>query len=132
MILSKERLASKREDILNALRSAGRKGLTNQELSKIALRYGGYIGLLYEAGYVINKINLKNGLFKYILVSEPKEELKIEKSAFDLLKEKVDEYGLVDSLKLDEIIERIGVSVRYNAGTHKKRALLNKQIGEVI
>ena len=53
------------------LRDAGEDGVTNAEMSKVSLRYGGHINELYRKGYKIKKFNLDGGLFRYILISEP-------------------------------------------------------------
>ena len=37
--------------VLTALRSVGKEGITNVELSKVNIRYGGYLGILYQQGY---------------------------------------------------------------------------------
>lgn len=118
------RLESQRETILSKLRSAGGKGLTNEALSKIALRYGGAIGQLYQLGYVIDKVNLGQGLYKYILISEPKEEISTHVKAQDLLLDAVNSKSLITSQELGRLIEDLGLSVRYKAGTHKESAKL--------
>jgi hypothetical protein len=66
-----KRLITQRQKIISALKEAGSEGLTNSELSKISLRYGGHLGDLYRKGYKIEKYNLDGGLYNYILISEP-------------------------------------------------------------
>jgi hypothetical protein len=66
-----KRLTTQKQKIINALKVAGSEGVTNVELSKISLRYGGHLGNLYRQGYKIKKNNLDGGLFQYILISEP-------------------------------------------------------------
>jgi hypothetical protein len=66
-----ERLITQKQKIINALRLAGAEGVTNAELSKISLRYGGHLGNLYRQGYKILKYNLDGGLYKYVLIAEP-------------------------------------------------------------
>lgn len=66
-----KRLITQRQKFINALKEAGSEGLTNVELSKISLRYGGHLGDLYRKGYNIQKYNLDGGVFKYVLISEP-------------------------------------------------------------
>lgn len=117
-----ERLNDKRTDILVALRMAGHKGLTNVDLSKITLRYDGYLGKLYELGYVIEKTNLDNGLYNYVLTREPEVENYELPKAVDVLLEKVALRGSVTQEELSKLIENIGVSIRYKAGTHQKSA----------
>lgn len=109
---------TKETQILNALRSVGSNGITNVELSDIALRYGGYLGKLYEKGYKIEKERLGNGVFKYTLISEPEVEFKSKMSALDKLLKAVENVGSVDSNQLKNLMESLRVSVRNNAGTH--------------
>lgn len=66
-----KRLITQRQKIINALKEAGSEGMTNAELSKISLRYGGHLGDLYRKGYKITKQNLDGGLYKYVLIAEP-------------------------------------------------------------
>jgi hypothetical protein len=116
--MSNDRITGKRSEILFALKHAGSKGATNVELSKIALRYGGYLGTLYEQGYKIEKQNLGNGVFNYILISEPKEHVDKPK-AIDVLFDKIGgKFVTVEDLK--SMFEDIGLSIRYKAGTHQQ------------
>lgn len=112
-------MVGKREDILFVLRNSGRRGVTNVELSKIALRYGGYLGSLYEQGYKINKEHLGNGVFNYVLVSEPKGKVIEKPKALDLL---IDTIGnkFISGEDLVSMFEEIGLSVKYKAGTHQQ------------
>jgi hypothetical protein len=122
MFEMEQRMRGKRQEILRALRNAGRRGLTNVELSKIALRYGGYLGKLYELGYEIKKEHLGNGLFNYVLVKEPEVERTEIPKAVDYLLEEVALRGEVTAEELGQLIENLGVTVRYKAGTHQKTA----------
>lgn len=110
---------TKRSEILMALRFANAKGVTNVELSKIALRYGGYLGKLYELGYVIEKESLGNGVYNYVLVEEPTEEVTSFTSAYELLVSAVEQRGSIDSTQLAEFINGLGLQVKYKAGTHQ-------------
>lgn len=114
----KERIIKKTEQILNALRTAGLKGLTNSELSKIALRYGGSLGELYKKGYTISKESLGEGLYRYWLVSEPSVEAVREK-AIDVLLSNVKSFGLVDAEQLLSIMNNSNIAVKYKANTYK-------------
>ncbi|UUV46515.1 hypothetical protein [Bacillus phage vB_BanS-Thrax3] len=114
----KQRIAKKREQVLNALREAGSQGITNAELSIIALRYGGYLGKFYELGYKIDKESLGDGLYRYTLVSEPETLVKREK-AIDLLLEEVDKHGMVNKNDLLAILENKNIAVKYKANTYK-------------
>ena len=65
------RILTQKQKVINALKEAGSKGMTNAELSKISLRYGGQLGTLYREGYKIKKYNLDGGLYNYVLIAEP-------------------------------------------------------------
>jgi hypothetical protein len=101
-----KRLITQRQKIIAALQDAGFEGMTNVELSKISLRYGGHIGTLSKQGYKIQKVNLDGGLFRYFLVTKPSQE-KLFKSAneetFEAMAKKHNE-EVADDLKkyLDE------------------------------
>lgn len=66
-----KRLLTQKRKIIAALKEAGSDGLTNVELNKISMRFGGHIGILRREGYKIQKINLDGGLYRYILIAEP-------------------------------------------------------------
>ncbi|ALA47921.1 hypothetical protein ABE137_12170 [Brevibacillus laterosporus] len=116
------RLNLKHREILAVLRNAGRTGVPNYELSKISLRYGAYLGKLYEVGYVINKESFGNGIFNYTLVKEPQQEKPELPKAEDVLLKFVASHGSVTQEQLGKLIKELGVSVRYKAGTHQKLA----------
>jgi hypothetical protein len=113
-----KRIAKKKEQILNALRNAGEIGITNAQLSKIALRYGGHLGKLYEEGYKIDKESLGDGLYNYTLVSEP-ETIIIREKALDVLLSQVKELGSVSSEELYGLLNVNNISVKYKANTYK-------------
>lgn len=106
-----------RSQILVALRSRGKAGITNAELSKIALRYGGYLGQLYKRGYKIKKESLGHGLNRYTLISEPEVETPTIESAYDLLLRRVEDEVIIDKDDLRLIMSELGIVVRYKAGT---------------
>lgn len=47
-------------------------GITNVQLSKTSLRYGGYLGKLYKEGYDIKTIPLEKGVFLLYLLKNLK------------------------------------------------------------
>jgi len=113
-----ERQLTKKYQILNKLRNSP-NGVTNSELSEIALRYGGYLGLLYKEGYKIDKVHLGDGLFSYKLVSEPKFKQE-HPTAIDTLATVLREKGMSNvANSLQDILNEAGVSLRYNAGTYQ-------------
>lgn len=66
-----KRLITQRQKIVKALKDAGADGMTNVEMNKISMRFGGHIDELYRQGYKIRKINLGGGLWRYFFISEP-------------------------------------------------------------
>lgn len=114
----KERIDNKREQVLRVLRSAGDKGVTNAELSKISLRYGGHLGKFYEQGYKIDKEFIGDGLYRYILVEEPSTIIVREK-AIDVLMAEVSKLGSVNKDTLKNLMEENSIAVRYKPNTYK-------------
>ena len=110
------REVKKKEQIVNALKIAGRNGVTNAEMSNIALRYGGYLGELYKDGYKISKEHLGNGLYKYVLLSEP-DEAPVREKAIDVLAKEFEKLG-VSKEAFHNLLENSNVSVRYKANTY--------------
>jgi hypothetical protein len=116
------RQASKREQILNVLRSRGLRGITNAELSNISLRYGGHLGKLYELGYKIRKDSLGSGLFSYTLIEEPSREQHDRKKAIDALLSEVRKEEIIDAGMLESMLENLGIAVRYKPNTYNQLA----------
>lgn len=104
--------------VLTALRSVGKEGITNVELSKINIRYGGYLGNLYQQGYDIRTDDMGNGIFKYTLISEPSKIVKREKAKDVLLKNAVN--AGISEEALEKLLNDSGVTVRYVQNTYKK------------
>lgn len=97
-----KRLITQRQKFIHALKEAGSEGLTNVELSKISLRYGGHLGDLYRKGYKIQIHNLDGGLYKYVLIAEPAD-IKYFQNAneeiFEAIRENFDNAITWDGLK---------------------------------
>jgi hypothetical protein len=119
-----ERQDNGRVRMLNALRDAGKLGLTNEELTKYSVRYGAPLGELYKRGYVISKEHLGDGLYNYTLVSEPETENLNHKKAIDILLEKVSEIGSVTTSELSWLLEELNLNVKRKANTYKKGELV--------
>lgn len=113
----KIRIAKQTQKILQALRDAGEDGMTNVELSEIGLRYGGNLGILYQKGYKISKKGLGNGVYRYVLLSEP-DTLVTREKALDKLLAGVESMGLVDKDELVELLNSFNISVKYKANTY--------------
>lgn len=115
----KKRLETKRGQILNLLRSRGSEGITNVELSDVALRYGGHLGKLYELGYKIKKEPLGDGIFRYTLLSEPERERHERKPAIDILLDGVEKLGVSKS-EFENLLNELGIAVRFKPYTYNK------------
>ncbi len=113
-----KRQENKRQQILGLLRSKGLEGITNAELSKVALRYGGHLGKLYELGYKIRKDFLGEGLYKYTLVEEPSREQHDRKKAIDTLLNEVRKEEIIDAGMLETMLNNLGITVKYKANTY--------------
>jgi hypothetical protein len=100
------RILTQRQKIINALKEAGSEGMTNAELSKISLRYGGQLGALYRQGYKIEKRNLDGGLYNYILIAEPAD-IKYFKNANEEVFEEIEKSfnDLISSYDLENMLQ---------------------------
>lgn len=58
--------------ILKLLKQRKSKGVFNTELNRICFRYGARIYELRQDGYSISCIRLKQGIYNYVLLGEPK------------------------------------------------------------
>lgn len=115
------RLSSQREKILNLLRSNNEKGVTNNDLAKVALNYKARVGELYEQGYVVNVENLKEGVYLYTLVREPNVIQEKPPKAFNLLQEAIEtKYGgSITGNELEEILQVMNFYVIRRPGSYK-------------
>ena len=109
---------TKKEQIINILRERP-NGITNVELSKVALRYGGYLGLLYRDGYKITKAHLGDGVYLYTLTEEPKEKRQ-HSTAIETFACALQLNGMDDvASSLVELLEEAGVALRFKGGTYQ-------------
>ena len=67
------RSPNQREKILNLLRERGRAGATNDDLVRIAYRYSARLREIRLAEYEVRTDFVREGVFKYTLISEPVE-----------------------------------------------------------
>jgi hypothetical protein len=108
-----------KQKMVNALREAGEQGLLTSDLVKIRPRYGGTLGNLYKDGYKIETTPVKNGNYKYVLISEPAQVV-IRPKAKDKLFEAVEQFGEVSATELKIIMEMVGVELKFKGNTYKK------------
>jgi len=113
-------MSNKKNEILSALRQAGAKGVTNVELSAIALRYGGYLGNLYQDGHEIKTEHEENNIYRYYLINENKEAPVERPSAHDKLLSLVDDKMIVTAKTLEKLLNDNGIVLRYKANYHRK------------
>ncbi len=88
----RKRIMTQRQKIIQMLIDAGDEGVTNTEMNKISLRYGGHINELYRQGYKIKKMNLGGGIYRYWLLSIPSQ-IKIPENAHDIFLDEVEKKG---------------------------------------
>ena len=100
------RILTQRQKIINALKEAGSEGMTNAELSKISLRYGGQLGALYRQGYKITKSNLDGGLYNYVLIAEPADIKHFRNAQEEVLEVMAEVHGENVSRSLKRILEK--------------------------
>ncbi|PAD70565.1 hypothetical protein CHH83_01820 [Bacillus sp. 7586-K] len=116
-----ERIPTQREKILNLLRNAADKGITNQQFQNVCIRWDARVRELYQQGYVIENESLGNGVYKYILVSEPETIADKPKKAIELLISKINNTynGKIDTESLSSLLEAEGLQVVRKHGAHK-------------
>lgn len=113
-------MSKKYNEILGLLKSRGKEGITNVELSDIALRYGAYLGQMYKDGHTINSIHEGDGVYRYFYVSEPFNHVDKE-PAIDILLKHIRNEGFVTASEIKEILEKTNITVKYKAGTHQSK-----------
>ncbi len=119
---TKERTRSQRSIILNRLREAGTNGLTNVQLSDIALRYNARLQELYTQGYEVKVEPFNDGITKYTLVFEPEIlNKKLDDAINILFKEIKNTYqDKINTEDLANLLERQGFTVRRKIGSFNK------------
>lgn len=73
-----QRIPSIKNRILEKLRKSGKNGCTNLELQEVGISWDRRIQELYKEGYIIdNSKYLGNGIYVYVLVSEPEQKFEL-------------------------------------------------------
>ncbi|HEY2494117.1 MAG TPA: hypothetical protein VGI33_14585 [Paenibacillus sp.] len=62
---------SQRVQVLNKLRAAGERGITNIELYEVCQRWQARLSELYALGYKVSLQNLGDGVYNYVLAHQP-------------------------------------------------------------
>ncbi len=116
----KERAAGQRDKILEILRNRGLKGVTNVYFyEKVTKSLGARMSELNERGYGITTRHLGNGMYKYILVSEPLVPSKKFTRAEDMLMEAIEERGSVTADELKNLLKNYGFIISRKSGSKK-------------
>lgn len=123
---TKKRVKSQKETVLDMLKKAGSKGVTNDTLSKVTFRFATSIHLLYQEGYIISTENLGEGVCNYTLLKEPSSPRleKDEKAIIVLNREIMTKYNdCISSSDLDEILDSLGFVIKRKQGFYSKKEL---------
>lgn len=117
-----ERASDQCESILNLLRSAGIKGVTNVYFyNHVTKSLGARMSELYERGYKINTYNKGSGVFKYVLISEPDGKTpKIERAEDLLMRIIKGRGGVVTASELKSIMEYHQLIISRKGGAKKR------------
>lgn len=121
------RANAQRNKIIEVLREAGIKGVTNIYLySHVSKSLGARLSELYERGYNIECTNMKHGIFKYMLISEPvKQRPKPMRAEELLIQEITDHYdGSISTKDLIEILKTNDLIISRKAGAHKRKRIM--------
>jgi hypothetical protein len=110
---------SQRGQVLNALRTAGAKGLANFELYEISQRWAARLQELYKQGYKVRVENLGDGIYNYTLVEEPSAIPPTPDRAQDVLTREIEGKfgGSVTTAQLLYILQSNKLQVGRKAGT---------------
>lgn len=113
------RKPTQKQLILKVLRQAGDNGVLNTDLVEICIGYRSRIAEMYQAGFKIDVENLKRGVCKYTLRSEPEIEKTNIKSAFEIIASHVKTNGSVTSDELVELLNKFNFNIVRRGGSHK-------------
>jgi hypothetical protein len=118
------RAKAQRSKIIEALREAGVKGLTNVYLyDNITKSLGARLTELYERGYYIQCTKVKDGVYNYVLIAEPIKPQPKPKRAEDLLIEQIEtKYnGTIDVQHLINLLRENDLIISRKAGAFKRK-----------
>lgn len=116
----KVRKTSQKEHILNALKGAGKDGMTNASLSNIALRYGSLIHEIERDGWSVVKLNEGEGIVRYIIGDKRASD---RQNAYEILRREIEEHHHhVTYNEIIKILEVNGLHIK-----HRPYGLKNKK-----
>lgn len=120
----RKRAKAQRKRIIEALRKAGVEGLTNVYLyDNITKSLGARLTDLYERGYNIQCTKVKDGVYKYVLISEPIKLKPKAKRAEDLLINQIETQfnGKIDTQHLIDLLRENDLIISRKAGAFKRK-----------
>lgn len=118
----RKRLLTQRQKIVEALRNAGDEGMTNAELNKIGLRFGGSLGELYKLGYKIRKEKEHGGTWRYFFISEPSQ-FKVHNKASDIFVEEVIKRGgNIDYWAIKPLLNELNLQMNRRSGYYQNES----------
>ena len=119
-----KRAKAQRSRIIEELRKAGVNGLTNIYLyDNVTKSLGARLTELYERGYNIQCTQIQEGIYKYVLISEPIKPKPKAKRAEDLLIHQIEtEYnGKIDAVNLIHLLRENDFIISRKAGAFKRQ-----------
>lgn len=119
---SQGRRVSQKIRILEVLREAGLRGMTNAELKDVAIRFSSLTNALQLDGYDIRLTNEGGGIVRYTLHNyEPVRDKVVLKNANEKVKDFfTDNDGQVSYDMFKEFVEDSGLHVKHRPGGIKK------------
>lgn len=107
--------------IIEMLKEAGEKGITNIAFKEITASLGARMSDLHAKGYVISSTHIGNGIYRYVLVKEPVQSMLKPKRAIEVLLSKIEENGgTVTSTQLVELLKKNDLLIsRHNGALNK-------------
>lgn len=118
------RAIAQRSRIIETLREVGIEGCTNIELYEhVTKSLGARLSELYERGYYIECTKIKDGIYNYVLISEPIKPFAKPMSAEKMLLKQIDEdyEGNIDAEQLLELLRNNDLIISRKAGAHKRK-----------
>ncbi|WP_121616736.1 hypothetical protein [Virgibacillus halodenitrificans] len=119
----RKRAKAQRGKIIEGLRKAGVEGLTNVYLyDNITKSLGARLTELYERGYNIQCTKVEDGVYRYVLISEPIKLKPKSKRAEELLINQIDTdfNGKIDTKDLIDLLRENDFIISRKAGAFKR------------
>lgn len=119
--MSRKAQINQREEIVNKLKKAGKKGVLNTELVKIGIGYRTRVSELYKLGYRIDCSYVNKSIVRYTLIAEPKPDHEADmRNALDIISEDIDKLrGFVKKEELIALLEHYNFHIVRKNGSYK-------------